>query len=107
MRVIWNDWQNVPLWGIASNGSGDYVVAFSTDSLSRIPHQAPTILNQRVLSNEAATPLFLAAIEATEEAIINALFAAKTMKGMNKLTIEALPIDKVLEIMKKYNRVKE
>jgi D-aminopeptidase len=92
--------------GIASNGSGDYVVAFSTDSLSRIPHQSAPLLTQRTLSNEAATPLFLAAIEATEEAIVNSLFAAKTMRGAHKLTIEALPIDKVLEIFRKYNRIK-
>ena len=57
--------------GIASNGSGDYVIAFSTDSSLRVPFNAPAILQQNVLSNDAVTPLFMAAIEATEEAIIN------------------------------------
>lgn len=92
--------------GIASNGSGDYVIAFSTDSLSRIPHVSESILTVRTLSNEATTPLFLAAIEATEEAIINSLFAAKTMKGAQNHIIEALPINRVLELFRKYNRIK-
>lgn len=92
--------------GIASNGSGDYVIAFSTDSSLRIPFNAPVVLQQNVLSNDAMSPLFMAAIEATEEAIINSLFAAETMKGKNGRTVEALPLDKVLEIMKKYNRIK-
>jgi len=92
--------------GIASNGSGDYVIAFSTAQHLRIPYQmqAP-LLQQEILHNDAVSPLFMAAIEATEEAIINSLFAAKTTQA-NGITTEELPIDKVLEIMKKYNRIK-
>lgn len=93
--------------GIASNGSGDYVIAFSTDSTLRIPYNAPDRLQRNVLSNDAMSPLFMAAIEATEEAIINSLFAAETMNGKNGRTVEALPIDKVRSIMKKYNRIHE
>jgi len=52
------------------------------------------------------TPLFLTTIEATEEAIINSLFAAETMTAKGNKKIEALPIQKVMEVMKKYNRVK-
>jgi D-aminopeptidase len=93
--------------GIASNGSGDYVIAFSTDSSLRIPF---TSKDQKqtttVLTNDAASPLFLAAIEATEEAIINSLIAAKTTKGKGGHTVEALPVDRLLTILKKYNRVK-
>ena len=91
--------------GIAHNGSGDYVIAFSTDSSIRIPYttnspkQTVTLLN-----NDAVSPLFLAAIEATEEAIINSLFAAETMTANGK-TVEALPLDQVINIMKKYNRI--
>ncbi|HYC30607.1 MAG TPA: P1 family peptidase, partial [Chitinophagaceae bacterium] len=86
--------------GIAHNGSGDYVIAFSTDSTLRVPHNPATRLQpQSVLHNDAVSPLFLAAIEATEEAIINSLFAAKTTKGRG-LTVEALPVKKVLDIMK-------
>jgi D-aminopeptidase len=88
--------------GIASNGSGDYVIAFSTDSNLRIPFNAPALLKQNLLSNDVVSPLFMAAIEATEEAIINSLLAAETMKGKNGRTIEALPPDKLKEILKKY-----
>ncbi len=91
--------------GIASNGSGDYVIAFSTDSTLRIPHAAPDKLHQNVLSNDAMSPLFMATIEATEEAIINSLFAAETMKGKNGRLVEALPLNKVIELFKKYNRI--
>jgi D-aminopeptidase len=93
--------------GIASNGSGDYIIAFSTNDSLRIPHQSDNPLQSgRVLTNDAVTPLFLAAIEATEEAIINSLLAAQTTKGPKNVTVEALPIDKVIPILKKYNRIK-
>jgi D-aminopeptidase len=59
-------------------------------------------LTQSVLHNEAASPLFMAAIEATEEAILNALFMAETMKGKEGRTVEALPVEKL-----KNNRVLE
>lgn len=89
--------------GIASNGSGDYVIAFSTDSSLRIAHNAKDILQQDVLSNDAISPLFMAAIEATEEAIIKSLFRASTMRGRNGRVVEALPVEKVAAIFKKYN----
>ena len=92
--------------GVASNGSGDYVIAFSTDSSLRVPFNSPDILQQNVLSNEAVSPLFMAAIEATEEAIINSLLTAETMKGKNGRTIESLSHEKLKEILKKYNRIK-
>jgi len=93
--------------GIASNGSGDYVIAFSTAKENRIPYTSDyKTSTQKILRNEAMTPLFLAAIEATEEAILNSLFAAETMKGRNGHEIKALPIEKILQIMKKYNRIK-
>lgn len=94
--------------GIASNGSGDYVIAFSTADSVRIPY-APSGLVQSVpvLHNEYVTPLFMAAIEATEEAIINSLFAATTMKGKDGHVVEAIPMDKVKLILQQYNRIKE
>lgn len=91
--------------GIAHNGSGDYVIAFSTDSSLRVPFNSPNLLQQAVLSNDAVSPLFMAAIEATEEAIINSLLAAETTKGKHGRTIEALPKDQLKEILKKYNRI--
>ena len=93
--------------GIASNGSGDYVIAFSTAKKLRVPYQSDSsLLEQEVLSNDAVSPLFLAVIEATEEAIINSLFAAKTTTS-NGITTEELPVGKVLKIMKKYNRIQK
>lgn len=93
--------------GIAHNGSGDYVVAFSTDSSLRTEHASKEkIQNQAVLTNDAVSPVFMAAIEATEEAIINSLFAATTTKGFGGHTAEALPKEKLVAIMKKYNRIR-
>lgn len=93
--------------GIASNGSGDYVIAFSTDPSLRVLHQSrETKQTLSLLRNDETSPLFMAAIEATEEAIINSLLAAKTMKGKSGRIVDALPVEKVMEILKKYNRVK-
>ena len=92
--------------GIASNGSGDYVIAFSTDSTLRIAHQrSDPKQTVSLLTNEQMSPLFMAAIEATEEAVINSLFAAENMTGRDGHKVEALPKDKLLNIMKKYNRL--
>jgi len=91
--------------GIASNGSGDYVIAFSTAESVRIPYRSEdALLQQKVLSNNAMSPLFMAANEATEEAIINSLFHAQTMTGRDGHTIKKLPVDSVLKIMKRYGR---
>jgi len=74
-----------------TNGSGDYVIAFST-----------TGRDQPLLGNDDMSPLFQAVAEATEEAIYNSLVTARTVKG-HKGTIEALPLAQVVEILKKYN----
>ena len=92
--------------GIASNGSGDYVIAFSTDTSLRVPHNSPRLLQQAVLANDAMSPLFMAAIEATEEAILNSLFVAESMKGRDGHVVEALPLDKVIPLLKKYKSIK-
>ena len=85
-----------------TNGSGDYVIAFS--SSNRI-NASEGVRNVRVLGNDAMSPLFQAVIEATEEAILNSLFRATTVTG-NGRTVDALPIDKVREILRKYRRIK-
>ncbi|MCF3111085.1 P1 family peptidase [Niabella sp. CC-SYL272] len=91
--------------GIASNGSGDYVIAFSTNTGVRVPHITKQPLHiTKTVFNDDLSPLFLAAIEATEEAIINSLFAAETMTGNDGHTAEALPKEAVISILKKYNR---
>jgi D-aminopeptidase len=93
--------------GIAHNGSGDYVIAFTTDSSLRIAHDAKESKQTiSLLTNDAVSPLFMAVIEATEEAIINSLFAATTTTA-NGNTVEALPLEKVIAILKKYNRIKK
>ncbi|WP_029034975.1 P1 family peptidase [Salinimicrobium terrae] len=86
--------------GIASNGSGDYIIAFSTAEDLQIPYRIETnTIYQEVVPNDRVTPLFMAAIEATEEAIINSLFMAETMTGFEGRTIEQLPVEEVLEMV--------
>lgn len=94
--------------GIESNGSGDYVIAFSTAESLRIPYDSKEpVINNPILQNDAMSPLFMAVIEATEEAIINSLFAAHSVTGRNGNKAESLPLEKVLSIIKKYNRIQK
>jgi len=86
--------------GIASNGSGDYVIAFSSNESVRVPYESGSPLQEiAVLRNDAMSPLFMATIEATEEAILNSLFHAETMVGRDGHEVSALPVDEVLRIM--------
>ena len=94
--------------GIASNGSGDYVIALSTAKDNLIPYNSDSMFQQKKeLRNDDLSPLFLATIEATEEAILNSLFTAETMTGRDGHIIEALPKAEVLELMRKYNKIKD
>jgi D-aminopeptidase len=86
-----------------TNGSGDYAIAFSTHPSLRITHGATAVRSVDVLPNDAMSPLFLATIEATEEAIYNSLLRATTVTG-NGQTVEALPIDRLREIFARYGR---
>ncbi|GAB3829524.1 P1 family peptidase [Pontibacter rugosus] len=93
--------------GIASNGSGDYVIAFSANPTVRIPYtSAEKTQTVSYLRNDEMSPLFMAVIEATEEAIINSLFKAETMEGQHQHVVEALPVDKVIKILKKHHAIK-
>jgi len=94
--------------GHCSNGSGEYVIAFTTAKGLRIPYYSPNndYLERKELRNDKMTSLFEAVIEATEEAILNSLFESKTITGNNGLTIEKLPIEKVLKILKYHNILK-
>jgi len=87
--------------GIASNGSGDYVIALSTSEKVRITNSEPQSRKIELLKNNAMSPLFMATIEATEEAILNSLFAAKTMEGRDGHVIKELPINDVKKIIHK------
>jgi D-aminopeptidase len=90
----------------ASNGSGDYAIAFSTASQVRIHiGDASTTRKTDVLTNDAMSPLFEAVIEATEESIYNSMLKATTVTG-NGHMVEALPIDRVLTILKQHKLTK-
>ena len=86
----------------SGNGSGDYVIAFSTYENNRIIG-TDRLRKIDVLPNGMMNPLFMAVVEATEEAIYNSLFMATTVKGINNRISEAIPIEKTLEVLKKYN----
>jgi D-aminopeptidase len=91
-----------------SNGSGDFAIAFSTSPDVRIGPQTAAARNNprslKSLSNDSMSPLFLAVIEATEEAIYNSLFKATTTSG-NGHTVDALPLDRTIEILKRHGVV--
>ena len=86
----------------AQNGSGDYVIAFSTSPAVRRPRDARR-LTPTELGNEEMNPLFQAAAEATEEAIYDALFTATTTEA-NGTRVEAIPLEEVRRILRKYGR---
>jgi len=89
----------------ASNGSGDIFVAFSTANAGAAARSGMPQLE--MLPNDVLGPLFLATVEATEEAIVNALVAAKTMTGANGYTAHELPHDRLQAVLKKYGRLRE
>jgi D-aminopeptidase len=93
--------------GIASNGSGDYAIAFSTTEVNRVLHNAADRLENRIgLRNDETSPVFLAVIEATEEAIINSLFMAKFMSGRGEHAVEPLPLQDVLKVLKQHGAIR-
>src|SRR3954452_24289802 len=90
--------------GFGGNSSGDIFIAFSTaNARAWFNDQAVTTI--QMLPNDRITPLFQATAQATEAAITNALLAAETTTGANDLRIYALPVDRLLSIMKKYGRM--
>ena len=89
----------------SGNGSGDIFVAFTTANPGAAA--ATDVSQLAVLPNERMNPLFEAVVQATEEAIVNAMFAAETMVGINGYKVEALPLDRVHDLLKKYNRLRE
>ncbi|PCE62696.1 DmpA family aminopeptidase [Sediminicola luteus] len=87
----------------SSNGSGDYSIAFSTHTDNRIPYTGiPMEKEGTELPNDYMSPLFLAVVEATEEAIYNSLFMAEDMTGQKGRIMKALPIAETLKILEKY-----
>lgn len=88
----------------SSNGSGDYSIAFSVHPDTYVAYDSKEMVKEVPhLSNDAMSPLFLAVLEATEEAIYNSLFMASDMSGYKGNSIKALPLDKTLDILEQYN----
>ena len=106
-RVAKRAFMGLATGGVASNGSGDFVVAFSTNKDCRVAHKADALTKHStsVVRNDDMTPIFMATIEATEEAIINSLFAAEDTPTYNGKVIKALPLEQVMEMMKKHNKL--
>ncbi len=87
----------------ASDGSGDIFIAFSTANPGAAGSKG--VRQLAMLPNQRLNPIFLATVQATEEAIVNAMVAAKTMKGINDFEVLGLPHDRLREVLKKYNRL--
>ena len=87
----------------SGNGSGDIFIAFSTANPRAASASAPTQVE--MAGNEALDPVFEAAVQATEEAIINAMLAADTMTGRDRHRVAALSHDRLRDVLKKYNRL--
>ena len=87
----------------SGDGSGDIFIAFSTANPGVA--SAKTAHDVKMLPNEQLDPIFLATVQATEEAVINAMVAAETMTGIDNHTVIALPHDRLREVLKKYNRL--
>jgi L-aminopeptidase/D-esterase len=86
----------------SGNSSGDIFIAFSTANAKSA--SVPDVATVQMLSNDRISALFSATVQATEEAIVNALVAAETMTGVNGRTIERLPHNRVRELLKRYAR---
>jgi len=86
----------------SGNGSGDIFIAFSTANPGAGQPRGERTLN--MMPNDEMNPLFQALVEATEEAVVNAMFAAEDMTGVDGHRVAALPIEKTREVMRKYAR---
>jgi D-aminopeptidase len=84
-----------------SNGSGDFFIAFST--AGRIPYSGPLTLKTEVVSNDSMSGLFLAVVEATEEAVINSMLRATTVVGRDGRTCDAIDIHRLLDVLQQHN----
>jgi L-aminopeptidase/D-esterase-like protein len=89
--------------GLGRNSSGDIFIAFSTAAPAN--NAKGSLQTYTTVSKDYMDRIYQATVEATEEAIINAMIAAETMKGINDNTIYALPHDRLKEVMQKYNRL--
>jgi L-aminopeptidase/D-esterase-like protein len=96
----------------SGDGSGDIFVAFSTANsgawgAAKDANGQPNVKAVQVLPNDDLNPIFLATVQSVEEAVVNTLIAAKTMKGINDFEVDALPHAELQQVLKKYNRLVE
>lgn len=91
--------------GLGANGSGDIFIAFSTANAGAAA--GPGLVRIEMLPNDRIDPLFAATVQATEEAIVNAMIAAETMEGIDGRVVHALPHDRLRAILRKYGRLKD
>jgi len=89
----------------STQGSGDYVIAFSTAPQNRVRHGDTALRRVELLPNDSMSPLFLACVEATEEAVYNSLLRATTVTGRGGARVEALPIERTIEVLRKYKAI--
>jgi len=87
----------------SGNGSGDIFIAFSTANAKAAGAKAP--VDVRMMPNDSLNPVFEATVQATEEAIVNAMIGAETMSGAHGSRVTALPHDQVREILTKHSRL--
>ncbi len=90
--------------GFGGNGSGDIFIAFSTANPKS--WSSDSVMSVKLLPNNLISPLFQATAQATEAAITNALLAAETTTGANDYRVYAMPVDRMLEVMRRYGRLK-
>jgi len=90
--------------GIGGNSSGDIFIAFSTANAGANPDSG--LASATFIPNDVINPVFEATVDATSEAILNAMLAAKTMTGANGYRVYALPHDRLMAALRKYGRVK-
>jgi len=89
----------------SGDGSGDIFIAFSTANSGERATEGPHSIT--MLPNDSLDPIFLATVQATEEAVVNAMVAADTMTGADNHTVIGLPHDRLREVLKKYNRLEK
>jgi L-aminopeptidase/D-esterase-like protein len=99
------------LGSYSGDGSGDIFIAFSTANSGawgagvRDDNSPPNVKQVKMLSNDDQNPLLLATVQSVEEAVVNALIAAKSMKGINDFAVDAIPLAELQQVLRKYNRL--
>jgi len=91
---------------VSGNGSGDLFLAISTANEAAAAQGAGVVRDAKMLTNDSMDPLFAATVQATEEAIVNAMAASDMMMGIDGHTVIGLPRDQLVKVLQKYNRAR-